>query len=132
MIGALGVLLLGAAPLQFTTWLTPAVSVVTSVLGEMRNIAQVTIVYGTAPVWSGTMTQAAPTLVIDTEMIYGSLEIASGATFTLTIPTPIQLGGVFLHVEVLQPSPPQKYYALVATWPLSSMAAPAVYAFPRF
>jgi hypothetical protein len=130
MYGTSDVFLQGSAPLQFTCWLTPSVSVVTNVFGDARNQVLVSIIYGTITIWNGTMMQTAPTLVINTELIYGSLRISRGATFTLTIPTQIQPGDVFLQIEVLSPpNPAQPFAALVATWPLSSLATPATRAF---
>jgi hypothetical protein len=128
--GTFDVYLLGTGPLQFTIWLTPSVSVVTNVFGQARNEVLVSIVYGTVTIWNGTMTQAVPKLVIDHELIYGSLQISSGTTFTLTIPTQMQMGGVFLQIEILSPPNPwQKFSALIATWPLSSTSTAAVRAF---
>ncbi|HEX8127534.1 MAG TPA: hypothetical protein VF527_00305 [Pyrinomonadaceae bacterium] len=132
MSGTFDALLEGTAPLQFTSWLTSTVSVVTYVFGEARNEAFAAIKYGSVMIWSGTMIQAAPTIVINTELIYGSLRISRGATFTLTIPTPIQLGNVFLQIEFLSPpNPAQQFSAQVSSWPLSSFLTPATVAFLR-
>lgn len=130
MPGTFDALLRGTAPLQFTSWLTSTVSVVTCVFGEARNEATAAIMYGSYMLWSGTMIQASPTIVINTELIYGSLRISRGATFTLTIPTQIQPGNVFLQIEVLSPpNPAQPFSAQVAWWPLSSFETPATAAF---
>lgn len=116
--------------MQFTYWLTSSVSVVTNVYGDARNQVLVSLMYGSVLIWNGTLMQTAPTLVINTELIDGSLKISRGATFTLTIPTEIQPGGVFLQIEVLSPpNPLTPFAALVASWPLSSLLTPATIAF---
>jgi hypothetical protein len=130
MSGTFDAVLQGNAPLQFTCWLTPSVSVVTNVYGDARDEVLVSLIYGTVMIWNGTMMQSAPTVVIKTELIDGSLRISSGATFTLTIPSQIQPGNVFLQIEVLSPpNPLQPFSALIASWPLSSFLTPSTVAF---
>jgi hypothetical protein len=108
-------------PLQFTFPLSPSVSVVTNVFGTARNMASVAILSGTITVWTGTMIQTAPVATIPYELRLGSMNIKAGTTFTLTIPTTMQNGNVFMQGELQSPPNPwQPIAAIVAMWPLTS------------
>lgn len=73
------------------------------------------------PLWSGSMTQGAPKVVVDTEITFGTTTIKQGATFTLTIPTQMQNGQVIFSGEVASGGNPfQKTTVQVAQWPLNS------------
>jgi hypothetical protein len=114
---------LGAGPLSFTYWITPMVSVITNVFGDARNNASVTIYNGSVPVWSGAMTQGAPSVVIPYDLMLGTITINKGTGFFLTIPTQMQNGNVVMSGQVTTPpNPPQPFTAQIASWPLSSTA----------
>lgn len=108
-------------PLQFTFPLSPSVTVVTTVFGAARNQASVAIMSGTMTVWVGSMIQASPVAEVKQELRLGTLNIKAGTTFTLTIPTTMQNGNVFMQGELQSPPNPwQPFSAIIAMWPLSS------------
>jgi hypothetical protein len=110
-----------SGPLSFTYWLSPSVSVVTNVFGDARNQAGVTIYNGSMAVWMGSMIQTSPTAVVAQTLILGSMNIKAGTTFTLTIPTPNQLGNVMMQAELqTPPNPWQPFSAIIASWTLTS------------
>lgn len=113
--------LAGAGPLSFTFWISSTVSIVTNVFGDARNNATVTIYNGSLPIWSGTMTQASPTITIPFDLYLGAVIINKGMTFNLTIPTQMQPGSVVMSGMVTTPpNPPQPFSAQIASWPLTS------------
>ena len=98
--------------------LTPELQTRTHVVGDAKNGAQVDVYDGTVLVASVSMTQASPVAVIPHEVVLGSARIASGATFTLTIPTPLQLGQVVLQASFQsQGGPLTPFASAIATWP---------------
>jgi hypothetical protein len=111
----------GAGPLEFTFPLSPSATVVTSVFGDARNSASVTIMSGSMPVWNGSMNQVSPNAVVPYELKLGSLNIKAGMRFTLTIPSTQQMGNVLMMGEVqTPPNDWQPISAFVAMWPLTS------------
>lgn len=116
---------LGGNPLVFDYILTPQVTIRTSVTGDARNIATVTIINGTVAVWAASMTQASPKAVTP-KLVMGDFTIEEGATFTLTVPSTIQNGNMFFDgVTASGSNPPTPFQAIVAQWPLSSTTAAA-------
>ena len=108
-------------PLSFTFYLTPQVSIVTTVTGDARNIANVQIMSGSIVAYSASMNQAAPQAVVGYDIVLGDTTIAKGSTFTLTIPTQQQLGNVVFSGKVSSgQNPPTPFTAIVASWPLTS------------
>ncbi|HEV3158266.1 MAG TPA: hypothetical protein VGZ00_13055 [Candidatus Baltobacteraceae bacterium] len=108
-------------PLSFTYFLTPQVSIITTVTGDARNIASIQIASGSVVAYSASLNQASPTATVGYEVLIGDAVIAKGATFTLTIPTQQQLGNVVFSGRVGSgQNPPQPFTAIIATWPLTS------------
>lgn len=115
----------GTSPLVFDYILTPQVTIRTSVTGDARNIATVTIISGTVTVWAASMTQASPRAVTP-KLVMGDTTIEEGSSFTLTVPSTIQSGNVFFSGTIASgPNPPVPFQAIVAQWPLSSSLAAA-------
>ncbi|PCF95377.1 hypothetical protein [Vreelandella nigrificans] len=112
--------LMASAPLKFSYPITPEVSIDTTVTGDSRQYATVSIVYGSMQIWSGTMTQTAPKLTIPFNIVAGSITIEEGGTFMLTIPTPLQNGSVVASLTIKSSTSTVPFNAFVATWPLSS------------
>lgn len=114
---------IGYAPLNFDYWLTTDIDVKTTVTGEARNQATVSIYYGSMMVWSTTLLQTDPTHTITIPLIMGSVTIDANATLTLTVPTQAQNGNVlFSGTLVHQGQQPLPFALYVAQWPLSSSA----------
>lgn len=112
---------MAAGPLQITYWLTPSVTVVTSVFGDARNATTVGIYNGSMLVWTGSMNQVSPKAIVETDLNLGSFYMKAGTTFTMTIPTQQQPGSMFMQATVqTPPNPPTPFNAVVATWPLTS------------
>lgn len=99
--------------------LTPELRTRTRIIGDAKNGAQVDIYVGTVLVASVVMTQASPVAVITHEVILGSARLASGASFTLTIPTPLQQGQVVLQASFQsQGGQLTPFAGAIATWAL--------------
>jgi hypothetical protein len=115
-----------SGPLSFTFFLTPEVSIVTNVFGDARNAAGVQIVAGSTVLWSASLTQGSPVATVDQTIKFGNTTIEAGARFTLTVPTPFQLGNVTFAGRVASgPNPPIDVNVQVASWPLNSTATAA-------
>lgn len=112
--------LMASAPLKFSYPITPEVYIDTTVTGDSRQNASVSIVYGSMTLWSGTMTQFAPEITTPFEIKAGSITIEEGGTFTLTIPTSLQNGSVAANLMIKSSTSTVPFNAFVATWPLSS------------
>lgn len=111
---------LASAPLKFSYPITPEVSIDTTVTGDSRQYATVSIVYGSLSLWSGTMTQLAPKIEIPYDIVAGSITIDQGGTFTLTVPTTLQNGSVAASLVITTATSKVPFNAIVASWPLSS------------
>ncbi len=111
---------LAAGPLVFTFPITASVSIVTTVTGDSRQYASVAVVYGSMSLWSGTMTQLAPTITIPYDIVAGEITIKEGGLFTLTIPTSMQNGSVAANLMIKSATQEVPFTATVASWPLSS------------
>jgi hypothetical protein len=106
-----------AAPLVFDYWLTSDVDFKTSVTGDQRQIASVTIIYGSVVVWATTLTQGDPTHTTTADIYLGTLKIDKGATFTLTIPTQQQQGSVTAQGTLTRPGQqPVPFGFPIAQW----------------
>jgi hypothetical protein len=111
---------LGSNPLVFDYILTPQVTIRTSVTGNARNIATVSILSATVAVWAASLTQAAPKATTP-KLVMGDFTIEEGASFTLTVPSTIQDGNVFFKGKIQSGSnDPVEFSAIVASWALSS------------
>lgn len=111
---------LNSSPLKFSYSITSEVSIDTTVSGDSRQNASVSIVYGSMTLWSGTMTQFDPEIKTPFEIKAGSITIEEGGTFTLTIPTSLQNGSVAANLMIKSSTSTVPFNALVASWPLSS------------
>jgi hypothetical protein len=111
-----------AGPLQFTYPLTPTVSIVTTVTGDARNNASVQIMNGSLPLWAGTMMQTFPQIKTPFDLILGTITIAAGCTFNLTIPTLSQNGSVTMQATITSGGVTTPFGAIIANWPLTSGA----------
>jgi hypothetical protein len=120
MIYEINVKSLAAAPLTFTYVLTPEVSIVTTVSGDARQYANVSIFYGSLQLWSGAMTQLSPKIEIPYDIVAGSTTIKKGGGFTLTVPTAQQNGSVVADLVIVTPTSTVPFHATVASWPLTS------------
>lgn len=109
-----------SAPLGFNYPLTPTVSIGTYVSGDARNVAVVSIIYGSLTLWSATLMQTSPDAVIPYDVIAGDVTIKQGGNFHLTVPTSAQMGNVFAKLTIITPTGTVPFQGMVATWPLSS------------
>jgi hypothetical protein len=110
-----------AAPLTFTYPISALVSITTTVSGDARQYASVSIMNGSAMLWTTTLTQFAPTAQIPYDIIAGQLTIKANGTFTLTIPTNLAPGNVVANLVIASPTNPtgQPFQATVAMWNLT-------------
>ncbi len=113
---------LTSGPLKFSYPITPLISLDTVVSGEARNIANVSIVYGSMTLWSGTMTQLAPTITIPFDIVAGDITIEKGGTFNMIPPTATQEGSVTASLTIKSPTSEVPFTARIAHWPLDSGA----------
>lgn len=113
---------LAAAPLTITQVLSGQVAVSTTVSGEARQYATVSILNGSASLWSTTLTQFNSTAVTPYDIVAGQITISEGCGFTLTIPTSIMQGAVVANLTITTPTTPKgnRYTITVASWGLSS------------
>jgi hypothetical protein len=108
-------------PLNFSYPITALVSINTSVTGDSRQYASVSIVYGSLTLWSQTLTQLGHTATIPFEILAGDITIEKGGTFVLAIPTSLQNGSVTANLMIKSgPQPAVPFKGPVASWPLSS------------
>ncbi|MBB4003111.1 hypothetical protein [Aurantimonas endophytica] len=114
--------LAAASPLVINFVLSPQLTISTTVTGDARQNATVSLVNGSVALWSTTLTQFTPTAEIPYDIVGGQLTIKKGGSFTLTIPTSGQAGSVVASLTVVTPTAPQgiPFNATVASWTLSS------------
>lgn len=107
--------------LEFYYPLTPEVTVKTTVTGEARNIATVTILNITIEAWSGTMMQTSPEVQLQGDVIIGEFTCKKGSKFKLTSPSLIQQGNVMMDAKTKSGNNPEVTFAApIASWPLTS------------
>ncbi|MFT6502967.1 MAG: hypothetical protein ACJASQ_003099 [Crocinitomicaceae bacterium] len=99
--------------------LSATLSVVTIPIGDAKNNASVFIYDGSMLLYTTTLTQAAPFLKYDSEIILGSSKIEKGMELTLQIPSSLQYGtltmnAIFSTLNV----PATAINSLVASWKL--------------
>lgn len=110
-------------PIQITYTLSSTVSIVTSVYGDARNDATVSIMNGSSLAWAGSVTQASPNVTIPYPLYLGGVTITQGA-FYMTIPTALQPGMMVFSAMLASPNTPAfQFTASVAQWSLTSMAS---------
>ncbi|MGC1498130.1 MAG: hypothetical protein WA790_20155 [Sulfitobacter sp.] len=113
---------LTSGPLKFSYPITPLVSLDTVVSGEARNVANVSVVYGSLTLWSGTMMQLAETITIPFDLVAGEITIEKGGTFTMSPPTATQEGSVIASLVIKSSTSTVPFTARIAHWPLDSGA----------
>lgn len=112
---------LAAAPLVFNYYLAPGIDFQTTVTGDNRDTATVTIYYINTPMWSGTLTQGLPSLKFP-NLALGAIKLTRGSV-TLTPPTDSTNGNVMVDCTVERSGQePVDLSAIIASWPLSSKA----------
>jgi hypothetical protein len=113
-----------SGPLQITFPISSYLTVVTSVFGDARQFATVSIQNGSVTMWSAQLSQALPNQATPYPISVGGLTIEKGAGFYLTIPTTMQQGSVVLSAMISSGStPPTQFTAQVAQWSLTSAAS---------
>ena len=61
--------------------------------------------------------QASPNAGITDPLLLGDVRISAGASFTMTIPTPLQTGQMFMSAQFQSRNiPPTKFAAAIAAW----------------
>lgn len=99
--------------------LSPEISARTQVRGSARSVARVILLAGSLIMGEVNMIQASPKAVIGHDLILGDAKIYSGAAFTLTIPTALQRGQVFMEGAFQSGSIPQTTISsAIANWSL--------------
>jgi len=97
--------------------LTPTTTVVTKPIGTAKNSTSITIYSGSVVIYTASLTQAAPFITYDSDVILGDLKINSGMQFTLQIPSTIQLGSIIMNATYSSLNiPSTTINAVVATW----------------
>jgi hypothetical protein len=110
-----------AAPLHFIYQMTPLVAIATTVSGDARQYAAVSIMCGSLNLWTCMLTQVAPVSKLPYDIVWGPLTIKAGGTFTLSIPTPVVSGTVLANLTIVSPTYPNgaTFNATVAIWNLA-------------
>ncbi len=99
--------------------LAPLLSIQTKVWGSSRNIAMVTFVNGQMPVYSATLTQVSPMIETTQDIIIGDLVIKKGMTISLSIPSTIINGHIWLNAQFITTDHPlTTFNAQIGSWPL--------------
>jgi precorrin-4 methylase len=111
---------LKGSPLQFTYPISAMTSITTTVSGDARQYAVVSIVSGSLTLWSQTLTQLADKAKIPYDIVAGDLTVDAGGTLALTIPTTLQNGSVVVGLMIKTSTQTAPFNATVASWPLSS------------
>jgi hypothetical protein len=104
--------------LDTTIALAPDFFAHTVVSGANRTDVTVTLLAGSAVMYTVSVTQASPVAVISDSLALGDVHVAAGTRFTMTIPTQLQRGQMFMQA-LFQSSniPPTSFAAAIATWP---------------
>jgi len=111
-----------SAPMVISFILTSTVAIVTTVTGDARQYATVSIINGSVTMWSCTMTHLNPTAVISHDLVAGSIMIRTGGSFNLNIPAATYPGSVVANMMIVTESTPggQAFGGPIATWPLAT------------
>lgn len=97
--------------------LTPDLSAITTVRGAARTNVTVTLMAGSIAMYTLSVVQASPNAVITDSLVLGDIRIAPGASFALTIPTPLQQGQMIMSAQFQSRNiPPTKFAAAIAIW----------------
>jgi hypothetical protein len=110
-----------SAPLHFIYQMTPLVAIATTVTGDARQYASVSIMSGSLNLWTSMLTQVAPVSKLPYDIVLGPLTIKAGGTFTLSVPTPAASGKVQAVLTIVSPTYPNgaTFNATVAIWNLA-------------
>jgi hypothetical protein len=115
----IGIEAVASGPLEITYSLGPQGSVKTTVTGNARNVATIVIYNGSSSIYSGSMDQVAPDLMVPDVLLIGDMEW-SNMSFHLSIPSAEQNGYVFMKAEIKDSThPPRRFQAQIAMWQLS-------------
>lgn len=109
-----------AGPLTFDYPLDAATSIRTTVHGDARQYATVSIIYGALNLWSQTLTQLAHIATIPDDIVAGEITVEAGGKFTLTVPTSLRNGSVAADLKIKTATQEFPFKATVASWPLNS------------
>jgi|GEM_PF-719380 len=97
--------------------LSPQLGAHTVVRGASLSDVTVTLLSGETPLYTVAMVQGSPVAVIDSAIILGDAWFAPGTRFTLTIPTPVQTGQVFMQGQFRSAGiPATTISAAIAMW----------------
>jgi len=101
-------------------WLTSEIEVQTEVLSSSRNIAHISIWFSQAKVYEVTIVPDSSTVKLP-RLTSGNIQIEPGAKLTLTPPSLLQSGKVFMEGSFMTDSVPLTPISkAVATWPLGT------------
>ncbi|MBB4003110.1 hypothetical protein [Aurantimonas endophytica] len=104
---------------EFTQVINGELSAHTVVRGAAANIVQFQFVSGSTPIATLTATQFSPQQAFPSKIQGGDVSIDSGAKITLTIPTTLQPGMLFLQATITTATtPPTQIAASMAEWSL--------------
>jgi hypothetical protein len=104
---------------DYVLQLTAELSTLTTVRSAAANIAEFSFLVGALPVASMTATQLAPIQKLPSAVVAGDVRIEAGAQISLTIPTTLEKGFLFLTAEFSsRTTPPTPIGASVANWTL--------------
>ena len=106
--------------LSFTYQITATTSLVTVVSGNSRSNAMVEIMGGGVMLWSALLTPVVPQAVLSQDISFQGTVIQAGASFTLVVPSPVQLGQVdFRGMVGSGGNHASPIDAAIASWPIS-------------
>lgn len=104
---------------DFVAVLTSELSTLTTVRGAAANFAEFQFCLGTTPIAQAEVTQFAPVQVFPEAIIAGDVRIEPAAQITLSIPSTIAPGWLFLQAVFSAPTTPQtRISSAVADWTL--------------
>ncbi len=104
---------------DFVAILTSELSTLTTVRGQAANFAEFQFFQGETPIAQAEVTQFAQVQVFPDAIVSGGIRIESRAQITLSIPSTITPGWLFLQASFSSPSTPQtRISSSVANWSL--------------
>jgi hypothetical protein len=107
---------------DFVAILTSEFSTRTTVRGPAANLAEFQFYQGTTPIAQAEVTQFAPVQVFPDAIVSGGVRIEPGAQITLSIPSTITPGWLFLQATFSSTTtPPTRISSSVANWSLPTL-----------
>lgn len=108
---------------EYVAILTSELSTLTTVRGPAANFAEFQFYQGATPIAQAEVTQFAPVQVFPDAIVSGGVRIEPMAQITLSIPTTITPGWLFLQATFSSPTtPPTRISSSVANWSLPTLA----------